>query len=436
MPFSPAPAIRRRGSFGSRQAHALWASVGLVGLATALVCVTFVASIDAPLPNRMGAVLAVATAAAMHTRLALGRGRAAVQILLTAGALLQLGALPHVAVTVILSGLAASELIARSTGRSSVLSAGTWTAVVAGATATLSALGPASLPLVLRESGGAVIGAALGAPLLLVAGPVAEWLFGHTTRLTIAEWLSYDRPLLRDLASRAPGTFQHSINVGVLADAGARAIGGDALLARVGGLYHDVGKMRAPDYFVENQRDANPHDDLDPAESARILRAHVTDGADFVLDHKMGERIADFVREHHGTGTMRMFQQKAEALGWPEDQLETQFRYPGPRPQSRETAVLMIADQLEATARSSPPDTEAACATVVRETIRRIVAEDQLKESHLSGRDLARLEPALSRALLAMHHRRLTYPPSGAGSAPTRRLAVLPRLLVRRKGRA
>src|SRR5690606_29363246 len=203
----------------------------------------------------------------------------------------------------------------------------------------------------------------------------------------------------------------HSINVGLLADAAAHAIGADALLARVGGMYHDVGKMLAPEYFVENQGGHdNPHDALPPLESARRLRAHVTDGVDLVLRHRMGERIADFVREHHGTSEMRIFVEKARAMGLNPNAPD--YRYPGPRPRSRETAVVMIADQLEATARANPPVDEATGVAMVRDTIARIQGEEQLVEAGFKRGDLQAMEPAFARALQAMYHRRLTYPPS------------------------
>lgn len=409
-----------------------WRDLGLLAVSVGAVAAVYLAAAGSP--SRHAAVLAVATAAAMHGRLAMGWWPAVALAGACAGALVLLGAPLWFTMTAVAGSLAAAALIARCTGRGSVLSAGAWTGMAAAVAAlgSLTVLPPVAA---VREAMEAAIGSALGAPLMLVVGPAAEWLFGHTTRLTIAEWLSYDRPLLLDLASRAPGTFQHSINVAVLADAGARAIGADALMARVGGLYHDVGKERAPAYFVENQQGANPHDDLDPQESARILAAHVTDGVELVLHHGMGERVADFVREHHGTSSMRLFEAKARAIGAPGAD-DSVFRYPGPRPRSRETAILMMADQLEATARSTPPENAAACTVLVHEAMERIDGEGQLEESGLTRDDRSRLAPALSRALLAMHHRRLTYPPANAGTRPSRRLPLLPRRLARGRGRA
>jgi putative nucleotidyltransferase with HDIG domain len=293
-----------------------------------------------------------------------------------------------------------------------------WVCSLSGIAATV----PLSARLALLEGIGAAVGAFLSAPLMFTLAPLAEGLLGHVTRLTIRDWLSFEHPLLRQLATAAPGTFQHSVNVGVLADAAAGAIGADALLARVGGLYHDVGKMNAPEYFIENQHGPNPHDALAPAESARILRAHVTDGVELVNEHRMGERIVDFVREHHGSGEMRLLLDKAQTLG--QSFAEDTYRYPGPRPRSRETGILMIADQLEATARAKSPADDAECDAIVRTTIERIRGEGQLEESGLTTADLALAQQGFSRALQAMYHRRLSYPSSGPGA--TRRRLLFP----------
>ena len=268
-------------------------------------------------PLAAAAVIAVSAAAAMHARLAMGRWRAAALTIAAALVVALLGALPRLVGLVVATGLIGGELIARRTRRTMVLRVGVWLGLL-GALVMLSGLfAVIAVPAgdTLREAAGAALGGFLSAQLLLAIGPLAEWALGHRTRLTLADWLNYEHPLLRQLAAAAPGTFQHSINVGMLADAGAMAIGADALLARVGGLYHDVGKIRAPLYFVENQHGENPHDRLPPLESAGILRAHVTEGVALVARHRMGEGIAEFVREHHGTGQMRIFRQKAIAGG-------------------------------------------------------------------------------------------------------------------------
>jgi membrane-associated HD superfamily phosphohydrolase len=189
--------------------------------------------------------------------------------------------------------------------------------------------------------------------------------------------------------------------------------------------------MNAPFYFIDNQQGANPHYRLDPSESARILRAHVLDGVELVTRHRMGTRIADFVREHHGTSELRMLKERADGLGRSAD--EDTYRYPGPRPRSRETAIVMLADRLEATARSTPPVDEAACDTLVRATIERTCGEGQLDDAGMTDAELAQARGGLARTLEAMYHRRrLMYPSSDAGPA-RRRLAFFDRS---RRGRA
>jgi len=380
----------------------------------------------------MWAVVAVTTGLTMHMSLAHGQVRAVALTTGLAALLVMLGASPSLLAVVVVTGLCGAKAVAHSASRASVLRAGVWTGVIGA----LSRVGVALLVPrstawhLVAESAGAGAGGLLGASAVLGIGPIAEWVFGHTTRLTMNERLDFDHPLLRSLMNAAPGTFQHSVNVGVLADAAASAIHADALVARVGGLYHDVGKMRAPTFFIENQRDVNPHDGLDPRESAAILRAHVSDGVDLVRAHGLGERIVDFVREHHGTCVMRPFQAKAAGLDRSPEPEHT-YRYSGPAPRSRETAIVMIADQLEATARAAPPADDAARHEVVRRTLAHIRDENQLEASGLSSDDLTAIQTGLERALGAMYHHRMTYPLAAA--VPPRRspLADVKRLLRR-----
>ncbi|MEZ5286776.1 MAG: HDIG domain-containing protein [Vicinamibacterales bacterium] len=377
------------------------------------------------------AVLAVASAAQMHARLAMGRWRAVAQLVLTVLAIWAAGGPGRLMAALVVSGLAGSSSSrgARAGRRWSRRARGRGSSRRPPCSASWPGRGNQS-PRRPRAALLAIAGGVLAAPLLQTLGPLLEWLFGHTTRLTMSEWLSLEHPLLQELWAKAPGTFQHSINVGVLASSAAGAIGGDPLLAHVGGLYHDVGKLRAPGYFIENQHGANPHDALDPWESAAILRAHVTDGIELVRSYGMGDRIAEFVREHHGTTAMRLLRDKAAAMGRLDD--EADYRYPGPRPQSREVGVVMLADQVDATARSAPPADEAASEDIVRRTMERLHQAGQLAESGLSARDLDRLAVAFTKAISAMYHRRLTYPPSGTKAPPVPRPPLVPRLFSRR----
>ncbi len=364
-----------------------------------------------------GLPLLVATTLAVHSHLAMGRWRAAAQAVASGALLWSLGAGQALAATVVVTGLVSSQLLAGPPRRAAVLRAGAWAAAVAVASIVLGTLS-VGLSLTSYAVAGAAIAGLLGPSLALSLGPALEWAFGHTSRLTMAEWLSYDHPLLSQLAAEAPGTFQHSVNVGILADAAAKAVRGDAFIARLGGVYHDIGKLRAPAYFIENQSGSNPHDDLPPWESARILRAHVLDGVELVRLHQMGDRIPDFIREHHGKGVMRLFRDKAASLSPPPGITES-YQYPGPSPTSRESGIVMIADQVEATARSSAPADTAACAELVARTISRVEGQGELQAARLSERDLATIRDAMSRALASMyHHRRISYPPDRPQARP------------------
>lgn len=370
------------------------------------------------------------TSLAMHARFVLGRQGQLVIVAASAILFVALGGSLWLAVDVLVAAFVGAELAADCNRRSCVMRAGAWTAAIAGAVAAV-------LVLVVSQSKIAMLDAAflssagglLAACAVIVAGPVVERIFGHVTPLTLNEWLSYDHPLLQELMARAPGTFHHSVNVGVLAHAAADAVGADALLARVGGLYHDVGKITAPEFFIENQHGVNPHDALSPEASARVLRRHVVDGVRLVTDQHMGPRIADFVREHHGTAEMRFFKARAGAGDRRVEPGGESYRYPGTRPRSRETAIVMIADQVEATARATAPATASACQAVVRTTAARIREEGQLELSGLDASELTVVEDALTWALQAMHHERMPYP---AAPSPRRRRFTLIRPFGRR----
>ncbi len=271
---------------------------------------------------------------------------------------------------------------------------------------------------------GGLVGGVLAGPAVVAMGPVVEWVFGYTSNIRLLEMVSYEHPLLRRFMKETPGTFQHSLGISILGDAAARAIGADALLVRVGALYHDVGKIGSPECFVENQAGVNPHDTLAPAESARIVRDHVAAGVDLLREYKVAARIEDFVREHHGTDEIRYFRALAEERGETID--PDAYRYPGPRPRSPETGILMIADQVEATSRTMARASEAEYREMVHRTVERIRAAGQLDDCPLTLRDLALIEDSLVQILGGMHHRRLTYP----GQPPTAGEAARPAAVV------
>ena len=247
--------------------------------------------------------------------------------------------------------------------------------------------------------------------LTLLAIPLLESSFGLLTRARLLELADQERPLLRRLSCEAPGTFEHTLMICSLAEEGARAIGADVDLIRTGSLYHDVGKLHAPGWFIENQKDEpNPHDSLnDPFASAAVLQAHVDEGLKLARRHRLPRPIADFIPEHQGTLKMGYFLHEARARDPNVD--ESLFRYRGPAPRSRETAVLMLADGCEAALRSLPPDTSDDQA---RDTVRRLVGarqrDGQLRKSSLSRSEVELVIRAFVQVWRRMRHRRIPYP--------------------------
>jgi len=256
-------------------------------------------------------------------------------------------------------------------------------------------------------------GVLMGGLLLLglLLAPWVEDLFGLVTRSRLLELSDLQRPLLRRLSSEAPGTFEHTLMICSLAEEGVRAIGGDVDLVRTGALYHDVGKLHAPQWFIENQNDGvNPHDRLDdPWRSAEVLQAHVDEGLRMARRYRLPRPVSDFIPEHQGTLRMGYFLHKAREQN--PNASDVPFRYRGPRPQSQETAVLMLADGCEAALRSMPPETNEAEAC---EGVRRIIAarrrEGQLADSGLGPGDIELLVRAFVRVWKRMRHRRIPYP--------------------------
>ncbi len=231
-------------------------------------------------------------------------------------------------------------------------------------------------------------------------------------RLLRLESLSH--PLLVRLSVEAPGTYHHSLNLANLCYAAARSIQADALLVRVGAYYHDIGKLKHPEFFTENQaKSDNPHDALDPRQSAEMIKQHVKGGKALAAAYKLPPEVIAFIAEHHGTTEITYFKHRAKewvAAGKLEWVRESDFRYDGPKPQSRETAILMLADAIEARARALAEITEPTIREVVEATIEARKTEGELAESHLSDLDLTNLSEAFTNALLPVFHRRISYP--------------------------
>jgi putative nucleotidyltransferase with HDIG domain len=232
--------------------------------------------------------------------------------------------------------------------------------------------------------------------------------FGIITRVELMELTQLSHPLLRRLQDEAPGTFQHSILVGNLAERAADRIGADPLLVRIGSYYHDIGKLVAPPFFIENSGEESPHQPLDPVQSTRVILQHVTAGVEIARREGLPDAVVQFIPQHHGTRLVTYFYRRAAAID-PDIDPEL-FRYPGPKPQSRETALVMLADSSEATVRASNDRSPERIREIVEAVIRERLEEGQFDESDISMRDLRVVTDVYSSILNSVYHPRVQYP--------------------------
>jgi len=296
-----------------------------------------------------------------------------------------------------------------------------YVAFLAGLLAVLLSLGVAVLQM--RH---------LGWPLLAEAGryglwtlatgflmtgllPFVERLFGVLTDISLLELGDVAHPLLQELVLRAPSTYNHSITVGSIAEAAADTIAARGLLVRVGAYFHDIGKMLKPEYFIENQSpDANRHESLIPAMSTLVIIAHVKDGADLARQHRLPEVLVDFIEQHHGTTLVEYFYGRAAQQSECDPNAarvdESNFRYPGPKPQTREAAVLMLADAVESACRSLVDPAPARIEGLVRDIADRRLDDGQFDDSNLTLRELRAIEDSMIKSLVANYHGRIKYP--------------------------
>lgn len=239
--------------------------------------------------------------------------------------------------------------------------------------------------------------------------PFYENIFDVTTTFRLLELADMNHPALQELFEKAPGTFQHSLTLSNICEQAARSIDADALRVRVGCYYHDIGKTGNPEYFIENQQGENPHDELDqPRLSASILRAHVKRGLEKADEHNLPDEIKAFIEQHHGTTTMEYFYQ--EALKSDDDVSETSFQYPGPKPQSRETALCMIGDAVEAACRALDDPSPANIEKRVIEIVYDKFTNGQLDKCDLTLKELDTIIDSLTQSMTSIHHRRIDYP--------------------------
>lgn len=250
--------------------------------------------------------------------------------------------------------------------------------------------------------------------------PILETVFNATTDVALMELANLNHPLLKEMIVKAPGTYHHSLVVGSMVEAASEEIGANPLLAKVMSYYHDIGKTEHSQYFIENQKSGqNPHDHLSPNMSKTILIAHVKDGVELGLEHKLGKPIIDGIVQHHGTTLIQFFYNRAiENQDETIDEVhEEDFRYPGPKPQFREAALIMLADSIEAASRSLDEPTPMRLQNIVKNIIQRKFMDGQLDECNLTLKDLSIIEESFIRVLLGIYHQRIDYPKRAGGGA-------------------
>jgi putative nucleotidyltransferase with HDIG domain len=274
------------------------------------------------------------------------------------------------------------------------------------------------------------------ATAVVVSGllPIIEHLFKITTDISWLEMTDLNHPVLKRLSMEAPGTYHHSLAVANLAEAAAEAVGANPTICRVGSYFHDIGKLVKPQYFTENTHQGeNPHDDLTPTMSALIIIAHVKEGVDLALKHKLNDEIIDIIRQHHGTSIVSYFYQRAlqqqedarlggKIMNLREDDIpevsEDSFRYPGPRPQTREAAIVSLADSIESASRSLDRPTPQRIDDLVRSILRERLASGQLDEAPLTIAEVWRIAESFRFSLVNMLHARVAYPKRDEREAP------------------
>lgn len=308
-------------------------------------------------------------------------------------------------------GITGAAGVRHCTHRSIVIKAGFVLGIVnAAVLLCISALKGGALggPVQLVFTG--LLNGLLASVLAIGIAPLLEAVFQYTTNIRLLELSRMEHPLLKELAIKAPGTYHHSLMIGTLAEAAAESINANPLLARVAAYYHDIGKIRMPQYFIENTSGESRHDKLSPSMSALILSSHVKEGAELAGKYRLGAEISDIISQHHGSAVITYFYQKAKAMEGDSEVKEGDYRYPGPRPQTKEAGIIMLADAIEAASKTLPDPSPDRIQWLTQKIVNRIFSDGQLDECELTLKDLNAITKSFNRVFAGMYHQRIDYP--------------------------
>jgi putative nucleotidyltransferase with HDIG domain len=323
----------------------------------------------------------------------------------------------YLTIAALLSGLVTVFFARRANRREDVLIQGIWISAAVGLSCFTVAMVFKDVYTSLGAMGIGVVNGLFSTVLALGLIPLLEKVSGATTHIRLLELASPESPLMKDLITTAPGTYSHSLMLGNLAEAAAREVGADPLLARVGAYYHDIGKIKRPTFFVENlARDGRGHENINPNLSALIISAHVKEGVELAQQYHLPQEVIDIIQQHHGTSVIKYFYARAiESMGKEGKVEEEHFRYPGEKPHSKEAAIVMLADALEAATRSLPRATPVKLEQVIQNVIEERLRDGQLDECELSLQDLGRINRAFLQMTLGSYHERVQYPSLSIG---------------------
>lgn len=319
---------------------------------------------------------------------------------------------PFMPVYYFLGSIVSALSVIRSKRRTAVIRAAAFIALVnVTAIAAIDLYRGELLTRGMYDAAAGVLSAGLVSVIVTVSLPFFESLFDIATDIKLLELLDPNQPLLKELVYKSPGTYHHSIVIGNLAEAAAEAIGENPLLARVGAYYHDVGKIKKPEYFIENQRTSeNKHDKLTPSMSSLIIASHVKDGVEIAREHKLPSTVVDIIRQHHGTSLITYFYQKAKELKPLANVSEQDYRYAGPRPRTKIAAIVMLSDAVEAASRTLEDPTPQRIQALTNSVITRIFLDDQLSQCDLTLKDLRDIARSFNMILSGIFHHRIDYP--------------------------